>query len=140
MLKIDFENQILALFVVYFWPFNKPYYFCNHSFNLKCFIKFGCHDEKLIPGLWGIQVFFYSTEGFWDYKSVNLVFEEVSIPILISVQSFTWVCNLKLKSGMESMSFHSTWVDEKRPGIKRAREPWNEHGSFAMQWWLQCRR
>ena len=23
MLKIDFENQILALFDVYFWPFNK---------------------------------------------------------------------------------------------------------------------
>ena len=25
MLKIDFENQILALFDVYFWPFNKSH-------------------------------------------------------------------------------------------------------------------
>ena len=47
MLKIDFENQILALFDVYFWPFNKSheknqYHFCdqrNHSFNLKCFYQ-----------------------------------------------------------------------------------------------------
>ena len=25
MLKIDFENQILALFDVYFWPFNRSH-------------------------------------------------------------------------------------------------------------------
>jgi hypothetical protein len=25
MLKIDFENQILALFDVFFWPFNKSH-------------------------------------------------------------------------------------------------------------------
>ena len=25
MLKIDFENQILAFFDVYFWPFNKSH-------------------------------------------------------------------------------------------------------------------
>ena len=46
MLQIDFENQILALFDVYFWPFNKSHekintFFdqCNHSFNLKCFYQ-----------------------------------------------------------------------------------------------------
>ena len=47
MLKIDFENQILALFDIYFWPFNKShekintFFFdqCNHSFNLKCFFQ-----------------------------------------------------------------------------------------------------
>ena len=45
--KIDFDNQILALFEVYFWPFNKShekintFFFdqCNHSFNLKCFYQ-----------------------------------------------------------------------------------------------------
>ena len=44
-LKIYFENQILALFEGYFWPFNKSHekkqcHFCdqcNHSINLKCF-------------------------------------------------------------------------------------------------------
>ena len=48
MLKIDFENQILSLFDVYFWPFNKSrkkintifFSQCNHSFN----------DEKLSSG------------------------------------------------------------------------------------------
>ena len=46
-LKIDFENQILALFDGYFWPFNKSHkknqiHFCdqcNHTFNLKCFYQ-----------------------------------------------------------------------------------------------------
>ena len=46
-MKIDFENQILALFDVYFWPLNKShekinaFFFdqCNHSFNLKCFYQ-----------------------------------------------------------------------------------------------------
>ena len=55
MLKIDFENQILALFDVYFWPFNKS----NEKINTiivisaiiasiwNVFIKFRWHDEKL---------------------------------------------------------------------------------------------
>ena len=45
--KIDFENQILALFDGYFWPFNKSHeknqiYFCNqcnHASDLKCFYQ-----------------------------------------------------------------------------------------------------
>ena len=46
-LKIDFENQILAFFEVYFGPFNKSHekiqiHLCNqcdHIFNLKCFYQ-----------------------------------------------------------------------------------------------------
>ena len=45
-MKIDFENQILALFDGYFWPFNKSHeknqiHFCqcNHIFSLKCFLS-----------------------------------------------------------------------------------------------------
>ena len=54
MLKIDFENQILALFDVYFWPFNKSHEKINIIFVISAiiasiwnvFIKFQ-HDEKL---------------------------------------------------------------------------------------------
>ena len=55
MLKIDFENQILALFDVYFWPFNKSHEKINTIFVISSiiasiwnvFIKFHWHDEKL---------------------------------------------------------------------------------------------
>ena len=58
MLKIDFENQILALFDVYFWPFNKSYEKINIIFVISAiiasiwnvFIKFRWHDEKLTAG------------------------------------------------------------------------------------------
>ena len=54
MLKIDFENQILALFDVYFWPFNKSHEKINIIFVISAiiasiwnvFIKFRWHDEK----------------------------------------------------------------------------------------------
>ena len=43
-LKINFENQILALFDGYFWPWpwKNQIHFCdqfNHTFNLKCFYQ-----------------------------------------------------------------------------------------------------
>ena len=55
MLKIDFENQILALFDVYFWPFNKSHEKINIIFVISAiiasiwnvFIKFRWQDEKL---------------------------------------------------------------------------------------------
>ena len=55
MLKIDFENQILALFDVYFWPFNKSHEKINIIFMISAiialiwnvFIKFRWHDKKL---------------------------------------------------------------------------------------------
>ena len=55
MLKIDFENQILALFDGYFWPFNKSHEKINIIFVISAiitsiwnvFIKFRWHDEKL---------------------------------------------------------------------------------------------
>ena len=55
MLKIDFENQILALFDVYFWPFNMSHEKINTIFVISAirasiwnvFIKFRWHDEKL---------------------------------------------------------------------------------------------
>ena len=55
MLKIDFENQILALFDVYFWPFNKSHEKFNAIFVISAimasvwnvFIKFRWHDQKL---------------------------------------------------------------------------------------------
>ena len=54
-LKIDFENQILAFFDVYFWPFNKSHEKINAIFVISAtmasiwnvFIKFHWHDEKL---------------------------------------------------------------------------------------------
>ena len=56
MLKINFENQILALFDVYFWPFNKSHEKINIIFVIRAiiastwnvFIEFRWHDEKLI--------------------------------------------------------------------------------------------
>ena len=58
MLKIDFENQILALFDIYFWPFNKSREKINTIFLISAiiasiwndFIKFRWHDEKLTSG------------------------------------------------------------------------------------------
>ena len=55
-LKIDFENQILALFDSYFWPFNKSHEKIKSIFVISAiipsiwnvFIKFRWHDEKLI--------------------------------------------------------------------------------------------
>ena len=55
MLKINFENQILALFDVYFWPLNKSHEKINIIFVISAiiasiwnvFIKFCRHDEKL---------------------------------------------------------------------------------------------
>ena len=38
MLKIDFENQIFALFDVYFWPFNKPHEKINIIFVIRAII------------------------------------------------------------------------------------------------------
>ena len=38
MLKIDFENQILALFDVYFWPFNKSHEKINIIFVISAII------------------------------------------------------------------------------------------------------
>ena len=37
-LKIDFENQILALFDVYFWPFNKSHEKINIIFVISAII------------------------------------------------------------------------------------------------------
>ena len=37
-LKIDFENQILALFDVYFWPFNKSHEKINTIFLISAII------------------------------------------------------------------------------------------------------
>ena len=52
-LKIDFENQILALFDIYFWPFNKSHEKINAIFVISAttasiwnvFIKFRWHDD-----------------------------------------------------------------------------------------------
>ena len=57
MLKIDFENHILALFDVFFWPFNKSHEKINIIFVISAiiasiwnvFIKFRWQDEKLTP-------------------------------------------------------------------------------------------
>jgi hypothetical protein len=38
MLKIDFENLILAFFDVYFWPFNKSYEKTNAIFVISTII------------------------------------------------------------------------------------------------------
>ena len=54
-LKIDFENQILALFDSYFWPLNKSHEKINAVFLIRVtmasiwnvFIKFPWQDEKL---------------------------------------------------------------------------------------------
>ena len=59
MLKIDFENQILALFDIYFWPFNKSHEKINIIFVISAIIasiwnvliKFRWHDEKLTMGV-----------------------------------------------------------------------------------------
>ncbi len=55
MLKINFENQILAHFDGYFWPYNKSQEKIQGIFVISAtmaliwnvFIKFRWHDEKL---------------------------------------------------------------------------------------------
>ena len=62
-LKIDFENQILAHFDGYFWPFNNSHEKIKSTFVISTFIpsiwnvfiKFRWHDEKLIQGRHGWQ-------------------------------------------------------------------------------------
>ena len=57
-MKIDFENQILALFDGYFWPFNKSHEKIKSIFVISAiipsiwnvFIKFRWHDEKFNLG------------------------------------------------------------------------------------------
>ena len=56
-LKIDFENQMLALFEGYFLPFNNSHEKMKAIFVISAiipsiwnvFIKFRLHDEKLTP-------------------------------------------------------------------------------------------
>ena len=56
MLKTDFENQILALFDSYFWPFKKSQEKISAIFVIisnmtsiwNVYIKFRWHEEKLI--------------------------------------------------------------------------------------------
>ena len=46
MLKIDFEYQILALFDVYFWPFNKS----REKFNTFFFLTEGTTMSTIYDG------------------------------------------------------------------------------------------
>ena len=74
-LNIDFENQILAHFDCYFWPFIKSHAKINTVFVISTirasiwnvFIKFRCHGEKLTIGqivaIW-IWIFFSSITKF----------------------------------------------------------------------------
>ena len=48
MLKIDFENQILALFDGYFWPFNK-----SHEKIKSIFVI-----STIIPSIWNVFIKF----------------------------------------------------------------------------------
>jgi hypothetical protein len=67
-LKIDFENQILALFDGYFWPFNKSQEKIKSIFVISAiipsiwnvFITFRWHDEKLTQGPYGKGKFGFS--------------------------------------------------------------------------------
>ena len=71
MLKIDFENQILALFDIYFWPFNKSHEKINAIFVISAtmasiwnvFFKFRWHDEKLITVIW--KLYLWGLLGLW---------------------------------------------------------------------------
>ena len=73
-LKIDFENQILALFDSYFWPFNKSHEKIKPIFVISqiipsiwnVFIKFRWHDEKLT---WGINIMSPRNHG---YKTMGV--------------------------------------------------------------------
>ena len=83
MLKIDFENQILAVFDVYFWPFNKSHEKINTIFVISAiiasiwnvFIKFRWHDEKLTIAalLVGIGAILLRTKKEISLKTSNLV-------------------------------------------------------------------
>ena len=82
-LKIDFENQILALFDLCFWPFNKSHEKINAIFVISAiiawirnvFIKCHRHDEKLTY-IGAMQNLFFSffikifsiTPFMWRYR------------------------------------------------------------------------
>ena len=79
-LKIDFENQILALFDGYFWPFNKSHEKSNAIFVISViiasiwnvFIKFNWHDEELTD----VQTFLrpcaeFLSVGFYSKRTLS---------------------------------------------------------------------
>ena len=77
MLKIDFDNQILALFDVYFWPFNKSHEKINIIFVISAiiasiwnvFIKFRWHDEKLTWVAWFRKIMGHFISSSWHIIS-----------------------------------------------------------------------
>ena len=90
-LKIDFENQILAFFDVYFWPFNKSHEKINAIFVISAtmasiwnvFIKFHWHDEKLTrlgqylkkPGYNRVK----KSRLYWTHKCSNTTYFHAKI-------------------------------------------------------------
>ena len=76
MLKIDFENQILALFDGYFWTFDKSQEKIKAIFVISAiiasiwnvFIKFRWHDEQLSAG-WCSDSYYNKPESFQPLKA-----------------------------------------------------------------------
>ena len=80
-LKIDFENQILAFFDVYFWPFKKSHEKTNAIFVISVimasiwnvFIKFRWHDEKLTRAIRKTHYLLLAVfSHFWKSKQANM--------------------------------------------------------------------
>ena len=94
-LKIDFENQILALFDGYFWPFYKSHEKINTIFVISAimasiwnvFIKFCWHDEKLTKVTLYVS---FRDSNFWTSRFFEIFgFSEshsppLCIPIIIN--------------------------------------------------------
>ena len=100
-IEIDFENQILALFDVYFWPFNKSHEKINIIFVISAikasiwnvFIKFRWHDEKLTSGLHAIYTYIctlkQSQVGMTDMVEMDLGVD----PSIVFLKAFPFVIN-----------------------------------------------
>ena len=85
-LKIDFENQNLALFDSYFWPFIKSHeknqiHFCdqyNHTFNLKCFYRIPLTWWKTYWRFWICNTKLVLCKWAWvtysPFISINLIY------------------------------------------------------------------
>ena len=97
-MKIDFENQILALFDGYFWPFNKSHEKIKSIFVISAiipsiwnvFIKFHWCDEKLTSAL-----FLYHSETETRYYWYGITKLQLGFSISIGAETTvkSWVVN-----------------------------------------------
>ena len=107
MLKIDFENQILALFDIYFWPFNKSHEKINTIFVISA----------IIASIWNVFIKLTWWKTYSKLLQVNL-FQKHSFLNQLT-HNMTTDCSLNYK--------FNTW--------KFQAQTWGEHVVYRNCFW-----